>query len=118
MKQPKRRVGGLTKIAWEGDSLEVLKEFPKAVKRNFGLQLRLLQQGEMPKNFKSMKSIGSGVYELREQDKSHWYRVIYLAKVNDTIYVLHSFRKKTAKTERPDINTATKRLKALKKALG
>jgi len=99
------------KIVWEGDSLDVLKEFPKTVKTDLGAQLWLLQSGELPKDFKKMNGVGSGVFELREQDASHWYRVIYLSKVGDTIYVLHSFKKKSGKTSKQDIETAKQRLK-------
>ncbi len=114
MRTPKAPTS-LAKIAWEGDSLDVLRDFPKPVKMDFGAQLRLLQRGELPKDFKKMNGVGSGVFELREQDASHWYRVIYLAKIDDTIHVLHSFRKKSGKTSKQDIETAKTRLKNVKK---
>jgi len=107
----------LAKIAWEGDSLDVLREFPKLVKMDFGAQLRLLQWGELPKDFKKMNGMGSGVFELREQDASHWYRVIYLTRIEDTIHVLHSFRKKSGKTSKQDIETAKVRLKNVRKRI-
>jgi len=46
-----------------------------------------------------MPSIGSRVYELREQDEHAWYRVIYLAKIGNRIYVLHCFEKKSARLQ-------------------
>jgi len=44
--------------------------------------------------------------------------VIYVAKFNDAIYVLHCFQKKTAQTSKPDIDLAEKRYRDLKKELG
>ena len=116
MKSPKPPATTV-RIVWEGDSKDVLKTFPDPVKVDLGAQLWLLQKGELPKDFKKMSGIGPGVFELREQDASHWYRVIYLAKIGDTIHVLHSFRKKSGKTSKQDIETAKARLKNVKKRI-
>jgi len=102
------------KIVWEGNSLENLKEFPDEIKQDIGSDLRRLQVGEAPIDSRPMKSIAQGVYELRDRDKKTWYRVIYYVKVKDTIYILHSFTKKTGKTPKIDLNIATERLKNLK----
>ncbi len=97
-------------ISWEGNSLKVLKDFPIEVRQNIGADLRRLQSGGIPLDFKPMKSIGKGVFELRDSDVAGWYRCIYLSKVGNTIYVLHSFMKTSGKTERVDLETAKKRL--------
>lgn len=99
-------------ISWEGDSREVLRDFPDAVKIEFGVALRKLQKGEFPDNVatRSMPSVGKGVFELKESDEKTWYRVLYLSKVDNVIYVLHSFEKDSAKTDKRDLNTATERL--------
>lgn len=102
------------KVTWEGDSLDILKEFPDDIKQDIGSDLRRLQIGEAPLDSKPMKSIASGVYELRDRDEKTWYRVIYYVKIKDTVYVLHSFTKKTGKTPKGDLNIATERLKNLK----
>jgi phage-related protein len=57
-----------------------------------------------------MQSIGQGVFELKAEDKAAWYRVIYLSRIENTIYVLDSFTKKTQKTEKNDLNRARARL--------
>lgn len=98
-------------IAWEGDSREVISSFPDDVKQNLGFQLRLLQEGEEPLDYRPMRSIGSGVFELRDEDERSWYRVIYLSRVGDVIYVLHCFEKKSRETPRNDLETAKQRLK-------
>lgn len=60
-----------------------------------------------------MRTVGSGVYELREQDERAWYRVIYLKKIKNVVHVLHCFEKRTGQTEQKDIDTAKQRLKRL-----
>lgn len=98
-------------VAWEGDSLEVVKTFPASVRQELGLDIRRLQQGTMPHDSRPMKSIGKGVFELRQRDANGWYRLIYLARVGDTLYMLHGFMKKSAKTSRNDLAIAASRLK-------
>ena len=98
-------------ISWEGDSWKVLKSWPKAVQWDFGNSLREMQSGRPARlNVRPMQSIGPGVFELKDADEREWYRMIYLARVGDTIYVLDCFEKDTAKTERKDLNTARNRL--------
>jgi phage-related protein len=53
-------------IVWEGDSKEVISSFPDAAKANLGFDLRLLQQGQQPTNYRPMSSVGPGVFELRD----------------------------------------------------
>jgi len=101
-------------IAWEGDSKEVLSAFPDAVKSNLGFSLRLLQQGQRPTDYRPMGSIGSGVFELRDQDERAWYRVIYLSRVRDVIHVLHCFEKRSRETPVKEIRTARQRLKEVR----
>ena len=98
-------------VAWEGDSLEVIRHFPSPVREDLGAELRRLQIGERPIRSRPMPSIGIRVYELKEQDERAWYRVIYLAKVGNRIHVLHCFEKKSAKTGKSDLAVARSRLK-------
>jgi phage-related protein len=73
---------------------------------------RRLQNGELPTcDTRSMPAIGKGVWELKESDERAWYRVLYLSKVRDVIYVLHCFEKESRKTDKRDIATARSRLK-------
>ncbi len=104
-------------VAWEGDSLEVVRSFPKAIREDLGADIRRMQVGERPLNSRPMKSIGQGVFELRQMDDSGWYRLIYLAKVGNTLHMLHGFVKRSAKTSRTDLNIASTRLKAVKARL-
>jgi|ERR1700683_36114 len=101
-------------IAWEGDSKEVISSFPDEVKNNLGFDLRLLQQGQKPRDYRPMSSIGPGVFELRDQDERAWYRMIYPSRVRGVIHVLHCFEKRSRETPMKEINTARQRLKAVR----
>lgn len=100
-------------VVWEGDSLEVVRTFPRPIREDLGADIRRLQLGDRPQSSRPMPSIGPRVYELKQRDDKGWYRVIYLSKVGNRIFMLHSFVKKSAKTSRNDIRLATARLKAV-----
>jgi len=105
-------------LHFEGDLLEVLSSFPDDVKRSLGFSLRQLQIGREPTSqTRSMSSISAGVYELKEADERAWYRVVYLSKIENRIYVLHSFEKESRKTDRRDIEIARQRLKFVRQRL-
>jgi phage-related protein len=104
-------------VAWEGDSKEVLQSFPQDVRQNFGFELWQLQQGERPGDYRPLPSIGTGVFELRDQDQRAWYRVVYLSRIRDVIYVLHCFEKKSREMPGKDFEKAKQRLKAVKARL-
>ena len=107
----------LATIVWEGDSRDVLRAFPEAVTQNFGFELWQLQQGERPSNYRPLSSIGPGVFELRDQDERAWYRVVYLSRIEDVIYVLHCFEKKSREMPKKDFEKAKQRFKAVKARL-
>ena len=65
-----------------------------------------------------MSSIGQGVREIRIRDEAGAFRVVYVAKFADAVFVLHCFQKKTAKTSKPDIDVASRRYRELLKELG
>lgn len=94
-------------------SLTDLGDFPKSAKREAGYQIDQVQHGEDPDDWKPMNTIGPGVKEIRIKDESGIYRVIYVAKFEDTVYVLHCFKKKTQKTSKADKEIATKRYRKL-----
>ena len=100
-------------VVWEGNSLEVVRTFPKAIREDLGADIRRLQLGAKPLNSRPMRSIGQRVFELRQMDRDGWYRLIYLAKVGNTLHMLHGFVKKSAKTSPKDLSIAASRLKAV-----
>ena len=66
----------------------------------------------MPGDFKPMPTVGAGAYEIRIKAGGQW-RVIYVAKHADAVYVLHCFHKTTQKTNQADIDLAIKRYKTI-----
>jgi len=104
-------------VIWEGDSKEVLKSFPKEVRAELGKDIRRVQDGKLPYDSKPMKSIGQGVFELRQRDENGWYRLIYLKKIANRVFMLHGFVKKSTKTSQKDLNIAKQRLKEVQARL-
>jgi phage-related protein len=99
-------------IHWVGDSKDVLSAFPQEVKGVFGYSLRRLQKGLLPDcDARRMESVGKGVWELKTADERTWYRVIYLTRIGDVLYVLHAFEKNSRKTDRRDLEIAESRMK-------
>lgn len=96
-------------LQFAGDSQARLRRFPKSARWEAGDQLRLVQEGKEPNDWKAMPSIGAGVRELRIWDASGTFRVIYLAKLADRVVVLHAFKKKTQATSRKDVELARTR---------
>lgn len=101
-------------IVFLGDSLDVIRSFPESARRQAGYPLDKVQKGREPDDWKPMKTIGPGVNEIRIRDESGAFRVIYAAKLDDAIYVLHAFQKKSQKTNRTDLNQAKTRLQTLR----
>ena len=72
-----------------------------------------MQRGKQPSDFKPMASVGRGVEELRVWDDAGTYRVIYLTRLKEAVYVLHAFQKKTRATSKNDIEMAKSRFTEL-----
>lgn len=105
-------------LEFRGSSLDDLRAFPLAAKREAGHQLDQVQNGQEPDDWKPMNTVGQGVKEIRIRDAAGAFRVIYVAKFADAIYVLHCFQKKTAKTSKADLDLTSKRYRDLLKELG
>ena len=104
-------------VRFLGDSLERLRKFPEAARQDAGFQLERVQRGEPPHDFKSMPTIGRGVEEIRVRDESGAYRLIYMARLADAVYVLHAFQKKTQATPQRDMGLARKRYMSLTRGI-
>jgi phage-related protein len=96
-------------LIFVGDSLKRLRDFPEDARQAAGYQLDKVQRGEQPDDFKPLPIIGKGVEEIRIWDDSGIYRVIYTAKFEREVYVLHAFQKKTQATSKHDIELAKHR---------
>jgi phage-related protein len=100
-------------VEFIGTALDDLRTFPESARREAGYQIDKVQHGELPNDWKPMTSIGAGVKEIRIRDTSGAFRLIYVAKLVDAIYVLHCFQKKTEQTSAADIRLAKKRFNEL-----
>lgn len=100
-------------VRFLGDSLQRLRDFSKEARHDAGYQLEKVQRGEQPDDFKPMPAVGKGVEEIRLTDESGAYRVIYVARRAEAVYVLHAFQKKTQATSKRDIDTAKRRFAEL-----
>ena len=95
-----------------GSSLDDLRNFPDEARKTAGFELYFVQGGFEPSDWKPMANIGRGVKEIRIHVLGEW-RIIYVAKFEEAVYVLHSFQKKTQKTSQHDIELARKRYKQI-----
>jgi len=105
-------------VEFRGSSLDALRSFPLMVKREAGHQLDQVQGGQDPDDWKPMSAVGRGVKEIRIRDVAGAFRIIYVAKFADAVYVLHCFQKKTEKTDKADLDLGAKRYRELLKELG
>ena len=99
-------------LRFVGSSLAALQRFPDAPRRAAGHELWQAQCGLMPSDFKPMPAVGLGCYEIRIHVEGEW-RVIYVAKLAEAVYVLHAFQKKSRATDRNDIAIAQNRYRAI-----
>lgn len=99
-------------IYWIGSSKQDIADFPTEARRQAGFQLRAVQKGQLPSDFKPMSTVGQGVREIRIRTENA-YRVFYIARFSEAIYVLHAFQKKTQKTSKKDIKIGQERYKQI-----
>jgi phage-related protein len=99
-------------IEWVGAVKKDLMDFPDNARRQAGFELRSIQQGDLPSDFKPMSTVGKGVEEIRIRTDDA-YRIFYVARFEEAVYVLHAFQKKTQKTSSSDIELGQQRYKQM-----
>jgi len=104
-------------LSFRGSTLDDLRAFPATARREAGYQLDKVQTGFDPTDWKPMNTVGQGVREIRIRDKDGAFRVIYVAKFESAVYVLHCFQKKTQATSKADLDLAESRYRELVKEL-
>ena len=100
-------------IRWLGSSYDDILEFPDDPRREAGFQLGKVQAGMDPDDWKPFDDIGAGTREIRIKDIHGIFRVMYVAKFEEAIYVLHCFQKKTEATAKKDKDIAATRYRAI-----
>jgi phage-related protein len=87
---------GLKLLSWIGSSKKDLKKLPRDVQKDIGAALLTVQWGDKPENAKPFKGFGDAqVLEIIEEDQAGTYRAVYTVRLEDAIYVLHVFNKKS-----------------------
>jgi len=99
-------------VVWLDDSRKRVREFPHSARQRAGFELWEVQQGSDPSDWKPMPSVGPGVREIRIHVDGE-FRVLYVAKFDEAVYVLHAFAKKSRRTPKSDIDLANARYRAL-----
>ena len=100
-------------IVFLGSSLESIRDFPAAAKREAGYELDKVQRGDAPKDWKALPNIGTGVREIRIRIGGAW-RVVFVANRDEAIYVLHAFQKKAQRASKRDIAAIESALKEMR----
>jgi phage-related protein len=99
-------------ISWIGNSRDDIFSFSDDARRKTGFQLRRVQQGKPPNDFKPMPTVGKAVQEIRIRTNDA-YRIFYVAQFEEAIYVLHAFQKKTQKTSKQDLQIGQQRFQQM-----
>ena len=100
-------------IRWIGSSYADLLAFPADARREAGFQLGKVQAGLNPDDWKPFGDVGAGVREIRIREASGAFRVMYVAKFEDAVYVLHCFQKKSQATAKHDKDLTAARFRAV-----
>jgi phage-related protein len=96
-----------------GSRFDALLDFPADARRDAGFQLGRVQVGLDPADWKSFAEVGAAVREIRIKDSSGIYRVMYVAKFPEAVFVLHCFQKSTQATAKRDKDIASARYRTI-----
>lgn len=98
-------------VRFMGSAKDDLAAFPKSARIRAGHELFMVQVGRDPDDWKPMASVGPGACEIRVRDQAGAFRIIYVARFEDAVYVLHAFQKKSRKTLQADLKLAKERFR-------
>jgi phage-related protein len=86
---------------------------PEAVSARGRLPARQGAGWARPDGLEPFDEVGAGVREVRISVARGIFRVMYVAKFEETVYVLHCFQKKTQATSKQDKDIAATRYRAV-----
>lgn len=107
----------LKPVEWLGDSRARVRSFSKPVRQQVGYELEMVQHGLEPSDWRPLPIVGPGAAEIRIHAEGE-HRIVYVAKFQKAIYVLHAFHKATRKTPRSVIAIARARYREVLKMEG
>ncbi|MFT4178370.1 MAG: type II toxin-antitoxin system RelE/ParE family toxin [Thermomonas sp.] len=103
----------MKELYWLGTSRDDVKAFPLDARKEAGTDLRLIQQGAQPRDWKPMQAVGKGAREIRIRTQDGAFRVFYVVESATAVYVLHAFQKKTQRTSQQDLDKGKARYKLI-----
>lgn len=110
----------LRTISWVKAARKDFEAFPtRAVDRALDA-LTIVADGGTPDVAKPLAGLGAGVWELAIKERGDAYRVVYALQLEEDIWVVHAFQKKSTKgisTPRHEIDLVRERIKRLKEML-
>ena len=99
-------------VRFAGSAREDLAAFPEAARRTAGYELFMVQVGRESSDFSRCRT-WVRAFTRFVRDRAGTFRVIYVARFDEAVYVLHAFQKKTPKTSRLDIEVAKRRYRLI-----
>ncbi len=102
------------KVTWLGTTKKDLMNLPTEVRGELGHHLYLAQINLVSINTSPLKDFSPTVFEIKERFDTNTYRLMYIAKFEESIYVLHVFMKKShsgSKMDQRDENLIDARLR-------
>lgn len=107
-------------VSWVKAARKEFEQFPEGAQIEMERALTAIAEGGFPDIAKPLKGFGSGIFELALKFRSDAYRVVYAVQLEDDIWIVHAFQKKSKtgiKTPKAELDLITERLKRLKEAL-
>jgi phage-related protein len=107
----------MRRITWVRGALRDFATFPSPVQDRVMFALRMAAQGEKADSAKPMKGLGAGVFEIALRHRGDAYRIVYAVQLDEDIWVLHAFRKKSKtgiKTPRHEIDLIRERIRRVR----
>jgi phage-related protein len=110
----------MRRITWVRGVLRDFATFPSPVRDRVMFALHMAAEGEKADTAKPMKGLGAGVFEIALRHRGDAYRTVYALQLDEDIWVLHAFRKKSKtgiKTPRQEIDLIRERIRRITEQL-
>ena len=107
-------------VGWVKAARKDFLTFPHPVRDRVNTALTIAARGAKADIAKPLIGLGSGVMEIAVRYRSNAWRVVYVAEIAGSLWVLHAFQKKSKtgiRTPKPEIDLVKERLRRLKEEL-
>ena len=107
-------------VGWVKAARKDFLTFPGAVRDRVNAALTIAARGAKADIAKPLRGLGSGVIEIAVRHRSNAWRVVYIAEMAGSLWVLHAFQKKSKtgnRTPKPEIDLVKQRLRRLREEL-